>query len=175
MSKHWAGAPSLQHLVLPEGTVLRISAEDLVAAFYLFAIPPSWSKLMTFQKLVTWKQLGVDREGSVRVGSAVLPMGWSSAVGVMQHAHRRLALNSPLSGAGLLGDLEIRRDSVFPLVETDGGAAWSLYLDDTSILEVLEKKVAAELEGKTPPEQDQLRKAYTHWGIPYSVEKALSR
>ena len=173
--KTLAGAPSLQHLVLPEGTVLRISAEDLVAAFYLFAIPPSWSKLMTFQKLVTWKQLGVDREGSVRVGSAVLPMGWSSAVGVMQHAHRRLALNSPLSGAGLLGDLEIRRDSVFPLVETDGGAAWSLYLDDTSILEILEKKVAAELEGKRPPEQDQLRKAYTHWGIPYSVEKALSR
>lgn len=171
--KTLAGAPSLQHLVLPEGTVLRISAEDLVAAFYLFAIPPSWSKLMTFQKLVTWKQLGVDREGSVRVGSAVLPMGWSSAVGVMQHAHRRL--NSPLSGAGLLGDLEIRRDSVFPLVETDGCAAWSLYLDDTSILEILEKKVAAELEGKTPPEQDQLRKAYTHWGIPYSVEKALSR
>ena len=38
--KTLAGAPSLQHLVLPEGTVLRISAEDLVAAFYLFAIPP---------------------------------------------------------------------------------------------------------------------------------------
>ena len=170
-----AGAPALQHLVLPEGTVLRISAEDLVAAFYLFALPPRWSKLMTFQKMVKWADLGIDREGWTRLGSAVLPMGWSSAVGVMQHAHRRLALNSPLSGAHLLGELEIRRDSVFPVIETDGNAAWSLYLDDTSILEILDKKVAVELEGKSPPEQDRLRKAYTHWGIPYSLEKALTR
>ena len=173
--KTLAGAPSLQHLVLPEGTVLRISAEDLVAAFYLFALPAKWSRLMTFQKKVLWKDLGVDREGWTRLGSAVLPMGWSSAVGVMQHAHRRLALTSPLRGANLLGDLEIRRDAEFPLIETDGNAAWSLYLDDTSILEVLDKKVAAELEGKSPPEQERLRKAYTHWGIPYSLEKALTR
>ena len=90
-----AGAPSLQHVVLPEGTVLRVSAEDLVAAFYLFALPPAWTKLMAFQKKVSWKALGFDKPGTTRVGACVLPMGWASAVGVLQHAHRRLALASP--------------------------------------------------------------------------------
>lgn len=35
--------------------------------------------------------------------------------------------------------------------------------------------MAKELEGKSPEEQDRLRRAYTHWGIPYSVDKALTR
>ena len=170
-----AGAPSLQHVVLPQGTVLRISAEDLIAAFYLFSLPPEWSKLMAFQKKVSWKSLGYDRPGMTRVGACVLPMGWASAVGVLQHVHRRLALASPLRGAGLLGDLEIKRDAEFPEIETDGGAAWSLYLDDTSILEILSERVDKEAKGKAPEEQDRLRRAYTHWGIPYSVEKALTR
>ena len=170
-----AGAPSLQHIVLPQGTVLRVSAEDLVAAFYLFALPPEWSKLMAFQKQVSWKDLGFDKPGTTRVGACVLPMGWASAVGVLQHAHRRLALASPLRGAGLLGELEIKRDAEFPELETDGGAGWSLYLDDTSILEVLSEKVEKEVRGKSPVEQDRLRRAYTHWGIPYNVDKALTR
>ena len=169
-----AGAPSLQHIVLPQGTVLRVSAEDLVAAFYLFALPPEWSKLMAFQKKVAWKDLGFEKPGTTRVGACVLPMGWASAVGVLQHAHRRLALASPLRGAGLLGELEIKRDAEFPELETDGGAGWSLYLDDTSILEIFSERVAKEMDGKSPAEQDRLRRAYTHWGIPYSVDKALT-
>ena len=79
------GAPALQHIVLPAGHLLRISADDLVAAFYLFALPKSWSQLMAFQLPVKWRSLGLDKD----VGASVLPMGWSSAVGLMQHAHRR--------------------------------------------------------------------------------------
>ena len=52
---------------------------------------------------------------------------------------------------------------------------WSLYLDDTSILEVLHAKVAEELSGKPSEEQERLRAAYSHWGIPYSPEKGKSR
>ena len=74
-----------------------------------------------------------------------------------------------------MGELEIKRDSEFPEIETDGGAAWSLYLDDTSILEILSEKVEKEVRGKSLEEQDRLRRAYTHWGIPYSVDKALTR
>ena len=43
------GAAALQHLVLPDGHVMRMSADDLVAAFYLFALPKGWSRLMTFK------------------------------------------------------------------------------------------------------------------------------
>ena len=102
-------------------------------------------------------------------------MGWASAVGVLQHAHRRLALRSPLSGgAGLLGRCEIRRDTIFPDLE-DEDALWSLYLDDTSLLEVMSARVAKELEGKPSEEQKRLRQAYAHWGIPVSMDKAVER
>jgi len=174
--KTLAGAPSLQHVVLPSGTLLRTSAEDMVAAFYLFALPPVWSTYMAFSKTVSWSALGSKKPGKTRVGACVLPMGWSSAVGLMQHAHRRIALRSQMSGgAELFPGLEIRRDSVFPQLECDGGAAWALYLDDTTILEVLDEKVAKQTEGKPPEEQLAIRAAYTHWGIPFSKEKALQR
>ena len=170
-----SGSPALQHVVLPQGRVLRLSADDLVSAFYLFALPAEWSRLMCFSGKVSWKSLGYEREGQVYVGATVLPMGWASAVGVLQHAHRRLALRSPLvGGAGLLGSCEIRRDSLFPDLEVEG-QLWSLYLDDTNLLEILEKKVAAELEGKAPEEQERLRRAYHHWGIPVCPNKSLLR
>lgn len=114
----------------------------------------------------------MDRPGSTWIGACVLPMGWSSAVGVMQHAHRRLALRSPLQGgAGLLPELEVRKDAVFPVLEVEGSAIWSLYLDDTNILELIDKKLEKSLEGKTSEEQKRLRAAYTHWGIPFTLRK----
>lgn len=102
----------------------------------------------------------------------------SGAVGVLQHAHRRLALASPLSGgAGLPKEMEIRKDAVFPRLDVEEGAAWSLYIDDTTLLEMMEASVAKEVKGKPSEEQERLRAAYTHWGIPYSYskEKALER
>ena len=171
-----AGAPALQHLILPEGVVLRISAEDLVSAFYLFALPEDWSRMMCFERKVSWKALGRDQDGETYIGAAVLPMGWNSAVGILQHAHRNLALRPvEKGGAGLFGKMEIRKDAIFPRLGEDGSAGWSLYLDDTSILELLEKRVADELKGKTSAEQERMRAAYSHWGIPYSPEKALVR
>eukprot|EP00435_Cladocopium_sp_Y103_P034012 s218_g8.t1 len=152
------GAPALQHIVLPEGQVLRVSADDLVAAFYLFALPKGWSQLMCFEKAVPWRCLGIEKAGEVHIGAKVLPMGWASAVGVLQHAHRRLALRSPLAGAGLLGKCEIRRDSVFPDMSEEE-ALWSLYLDDTSLLETMSARVAKDLEGV--PSEEQLRMVYS--------------
>ena len=70
-----AGAPALQHLVLPEGTVLKISAEDLVSAFYLFALPEGWSKMMCFERAISWKALGYEKEGTAYIGASVLPIG----------------------------------------------------------------------------------------------------
>ena len=170
------GAPSLQHIVMPPNTLLRISADDLVAAFYLFGLPKAWSQLMAFNMPVKWHSLGIDRDGTTMIGACVLPMGWSSAVGLMQHAHRRLALRDPLcGGAGLLPGCEIRKDEVFPVLECDGDAAWSLYLDDVTILELLEEKAAKSVEGLPADEQKRPRAAYSHWGIPVSKEKALER
>eukprot|EP00435_Cladocopium_sp_Y103_P045195 s780_g12.t3 len=87
----------------------------------------------------------------------------------------RLALRSPLAGgAGLLGSCEIRRDSEFPDLELES-SLWSLYLDDTSLVEILEKKVAEDLGNRPSADQERLRKAYQDWAIPVSKEKSLVR
>ena len=170
-----AGAASLQHIVLPEGYTLRVSADDMISAFYLFTLPPGWSKLMCFALPVPWQGLGIDRASETSIGAKVLFMGWSSAVGVLQHAHRQLALRDPVKGgAGLLGRCEIRKDAEFPDLELES-SAWSLYLDDTSLLEVMRGRVAQDMAGRPAPEQERLRLAYQHWGIPVSLEKALIR
>ena len=54
-----------------------LSADDLVSAFYLFALPPGWPEMMTFAEKVSWRSLGVEREGDTYIGAAVLPMGWA--------------------------------------------------------------------------------------------------
>ena len=126
--KTLSGAAAFQHVVLFEGKVVR-------------------SRMMVFKGKVKWSTLGFNRPGEVHVGAAVLPMGWASAVGVLQHAHRRLALRNPLrGGAGLLPACEVRRDAMIRDLGMEE-RAWSLYLDDTNLLEVTDKKVAEALSG----------------------------
>ena len=168
------GAASFQRIMVSEDEELLVSGEDLVSAFYLFAMPPGWGPFMTLAKPVPGHLVGRPEEDWSYVGLSVLPMGWHSSVGIMQAAHRRIALGSPLrGGAGLSRLAEISRTSVFP--DLDEGAGWSIYLDDTTILEKISAKAAADLEGRPPAEQEQLRKAYEWWGIPTNPQKALVR
>ena len=168
------GAASFQRLVVESDEELLVSGEDLTAAFYLFRLPSKWSSYMVLGRPVPGHVLGLKTDALTHAGLCVLPMGWHSSVGLMQAAHRRLALGSPLrGGAGLPGLAEINRQAVFP--DMDEGPAWSIYLDDTTILEKVSEAAAKELEGKVPAEQAQLRKAYEWWGIPTNPSKALER
>ena len=107
------------------------------------------------------------------VGLTVLPMGWNSAVAVMQSAHRQLALRSELDyGAGLPAKSEIRKDAVFPSLEDS--PAWTIYLDDTTIIKKVGRTVARKLEGLPAMEQAQLRTAYQWWGTPWKGHGRLS-
>eukprot|EP00435_Cladocopium_sp_Y103_P040117 s199_g10.t2 len=124
-------AASFQRIFVGEDQQLLVSGEDLVSAFYLFALPATWAKYMVLAKPVA-------------------------------------------GGAGLSALAEISRTAVFPLLE-EGCAAWSIYLDDTSILEVVSGKAAQELAGRSPEEQTRLKQAYGWWGIPTNPEKALMR
>lgn len=107
-------------------------------------------------------------------GWTVLPMGWSSAAGLMQAAHREIALRAPtLGGAGLAPLAEISRSADFPSLDEEPG--WSIYLDDTTVIEKVQRAVAEELSGSTAAEQEQLRAAYEWWGIPRNTGKAMQR
>ena len=159
------GAASFQKL---------ISGDDLTSAFYLFRLPEAWSNYMVLEKPVRRSMFEEGGSGLVYVGLSVLPMGWSSAVAVMQSAHRQIALRNEMNGgAGLDPFKEIRKDGIFPDLEDT--PAWTIYLDDTTIIEKVADSVAQTLEGLVPVEQEQLRRAYEWWGIPTNKSKALER
>lgn len=168
------GAASFQKLMVGPEEQLLVSGDDLNSAFYLFRLPAEWPNYLALRKPVPWSLFEPGKAGETLVGLCVLPMGWSSAVAVMQNAHRQLALRTELKfGAGLLAKAEIRKDAVFPSL--DESPAWTIYLDDTTIIEKVAKEVARSLEGKPPEEQSRLRKVYEWWGIPTNEGKALER
>ena len=168
------GAASFQKLVVDDEDCLLISGDDLTSAFYLFSLPESWSNYMVLEKKVRKSLFEPGAEGYTRVGLAVLPMGWSSAVAVMQSAHRCIALREESEGgAGMNPFMEIRKDGIFP--ELEEVPAWTIYLDDTTLIEKVTRAAARSLEGRVPEEQARMRRAYQWWGIPTNGSKALER
>ena len=83
-------------------------------------------------------------------------------------------MSSPFAGgAGFDSLAEINRRAEFP--DLDEGPGWSIYPDDTTIIEKVESRVVESLRDKAPAEQERLRKAYSWWGIPTNAAKALQR
>lgn len=72
--KSLSGASAFTSVVLEDNKVIGLSGDDLVSSFYLFRLPPAWHPYLAFEKEVSWKHLGVEREGSTYI---------------MQHIHRR--------------------------------------------------------------------------------------
>ena len=167
-----SGACAFTTVVLDDNQIISISGDDLVSSFYLFRLPACWLPYPAFERPKT-RALGVDKEGDTFLGASVLPMGFNSSVGIMQHIHRRLALWNPLEGAGLLDNLEIRKDREWPDLDQET-PVWCLYLDDSTFLRRLEMQVMESVVGRPGPEQEQMRKAYQFWGIPFNLKKAIA-
>ena len=90
------------------------SGEDLKCCFCVFEIPKPWRTWMTFAKPVNRECFFPGRPGQVCLCSMVVPTGWVSDTGVVQHGRRRL-LTSPLQRLRCLEPAaEIRRDRPLP-------------------------------------------------------------
>eukprot|EP00439_Symbiodinium_sp_Y106_P083304 s1083_g23.t1 len=105
-------------LLLEEGGTLLIESDDLTSAFNLFRMPDAWLPYF-YAKKVSGHILGSSEEW-VRPGLRVIPMGWSSAVTIMQAILRNLVFDK----AGIPESLEIAKIKDLP---AEGGAV--LYLD----------------------------------------------
>ena len=83
-------ATSWTQLCLEESETIHVSQADMSSAFYLFKLPRAWRPLMCFNSKLDGSKIG-RRPGVNYVPScAVLPMGWSSSVGLMQMASREM-------------------------------------------------------------------------------------
>ncbi|CAK0793322.1 unnamed protein product, partial [Prorocentrum cordatum] len=172
-----AASTSWTSVVIPEGKLLLWSGDDQKGAFFVWRVPPAWHPYMAVGRPLAGKLFGRS-EPVVYVTSAVIAMGWSLAVPVFQHIHRRLCRLAPPLGAGLPSDGEWRKDCARPLVEAGSGQDagwWQVYIDDFDAPEIVEEVLARKLVGTTSDLQLQVRASYERASVSFSAEKARCR
>ena len=120
-------------LVLDGKEEVALHQSDMSSAFYLFAIPSSWSPCLCFNICRDGGEIGLAKGKKFFLACSVIPMGWSSAVSVMQEIADRLTTIGRLPPEN-----KIRRNHPLPcwLVDTLDKArneqrAWfHVYLDN---------------------------------------------
>ena len=125
-------------LVLHGDECLRYFQSDMSSAFYLFRIPLCWSRMMAFNISFKGEELGLQKGLVYRPGCAVIPMGWGSAVSVMQELADRLTVL-----ARLPAQHQVRRQAplppwmteVFDASSAEGRPWYHVYLDNFCAME----------------------------------------
>ena len=137
--EHLTGPMAWLSITLEDDELFVLSGDDLVCSFYLFELPVSWTPLFAFSKTVPRGFIdGSDSLEPLWVGSAVVGTGWCNAVGLIQHAMRRVATRAIPHGAGLPLDREVNKSGFFP--DREQGKTqrlWSIYLDDANLIRIL--------------------------------------
>ena len=171
-----SSAAQWANCLIRPGQVLLWSGDDQRGAYYAWRLPEAWRGLMTFAWPIPGHEIGLPHKPEVYLASAVIPMGWLSAVSLLQHLHRRLGLESPPVGAGLPRKDEMRRDRPTLVSATTENGGWlSYYLDDFDCPELVPETCWRSLKGVLSPVHAQQRAAYTRAGVKISEEKAHVR
>eukprot|EP00438_Fugacium_kawagutii_P030575 Skav232830 [mRNA] locus=scaffold2600:52216:56365:+ [translate_table: standard] len=161
-------------VLVDEGEIIQVCQSDMTAAFYLFSLPACWSSHLSFNIKAKGREIGApaeDQDNSFTLSCAVLPMGWSSAVGIMQFIAEEV-----LYKAGLPKDAQIRRTNPLPswMLESVKEAKekkklwWHVYLDNYASGE----KVLFE-NGEGADQQRQVEDAWEKAGIVVSQGKSI--
>ena len=127
------GISQYMSLTLSEDESLCLSQSDMTSAFYLFGLPPQWKNFLAFNLVVDGKEIQLEEGVLYTLACCVLPMGWASAVSVMQEASQLL-----LERHGLPRSQQVLRSRPLPPWLTavlgeakDSRRAWfHVYLDN---------------------------------------------
>ena len=87
---------SWQGLVLEGSEELELHQSDMSSAFYLFKLPEAWGPFLAFNVVIPGATVGFPDIGMVALCANVVPMGWSSSVGLMQEMSENLLLKQGL-------------------------------------------------------------------------------
>ena len=120
------------HIALQSDEIVLWSSDDIQGCFHVFSLPPAWRRWMIFFKPIRVAmpagKAGVlasndplsrggnapqpvvsDGSRLVWLALAVIPLGWLSAVGVIQHLHRNIISSGRSHRGGLDPDEELYR------------------------------------------------------------------
>ena len=157
--------------------------EDIKSCFYIFGLPEAWSKwLCVGPKIFLTCEDGKCRE--TFVGAAVIPMGWLSAVGVVQSLHRRIikgCIDLRRHGDGSKSlqlvdpQVELTRAEPFPLQYSWFPRwYWSVYVDDWQRVQRHALSDICDAEGVPSKEQKMVRANYASCDVPAADDKSFS-
>jgi len=152
-------------LEVPEEGQVIIDSEDMASAFNLFKMPEGWRGMFVYEKKVPARVLGGDSDEPVFVALRTIPMGWLSAVGVVQFAIRHLAFEI----AKLPKEDEIQKWKEIPR-----GQKLLLYLDSVDQLRLVSSTMAEVMKGESSPEHQRFSDACDKKGLPRNASKALA-
>ena len=102
-------------MVISGSEQVALFQSDMSSAFYLFRIPDVWSRYLSFNICFKGSDIGRHGDDLFYLGCCVIPMGWSSAVSVMQEIAERLSVLGRLPR-----EHQVRRRAPLPpwMVET---------------------------------------------------------
>eukprot|EP00438_Fugacium_kawagutii_P009174 Skav206215 [mRNA] locus=scaffold1844:512197:519913:- [translate_table: standard] len=163
------------NIVCSEGQLISVCQSDMAAAFYLFRLPLAWSEQLCFDISGTASELGLEDRPLDEVqylSCAVLPMGWSSAVGVMQFIAEEVLFRN-----GLPNSHQIRGGSPLPpwvvssatTAQKSNRVWWHVYLDNYASGEVHD----ADQEASGGTWQHSVEEWWEDAGISCSKEKSV--
>ena len=152
-------------LNVPREDEVIVDSEDLQSAFNLFEMPPGWRGLFCYEKKVPGRCLGLDHDEPTFVALKTVPMGWLSAVGIVQAAIRHLAFKE----AGLPMTQELQKNK--PLPEGD---RFLLYLDSVDQLRVVSRAMSSVILGESSAEHKKLEATCERFGLPRNSSKRLA-
>ena len=88
---------SWQSIVLEGSEELELHQSDMSSAFYLFKLPEVWGPFLAFNIVVSGELVGMPDVDKVALCANVVPMGWSSSVGLMQEMSENLLVRQGMS------------------------------------------------------------------------------
>lgn len=127
----------LTGIMLEEDKSLYLESEDLQSAFNLFSVPDQWLPFFSYSQKVDGAGMGLEAGTMVRPALSVIPMGWHSAVGLVQDAVRDLVFRR----AQVPRELSTEKNRPLPA----GKSYAVVYLDNFDEVEIV-KTVDAELQ-----------------------------
>ena len=162
-----------------------MSSSDRKCFFYLFRLPPIWKRAMTLEgrfplSLHTGRR--EHRNTLSRYAICAVPMGWVSAVGLCQHAHRRILACRPRTPTWtpeahkteeVCFDVshETRKDRPLPTREW----FYRIYIDNFDEVEIFPRDSTDALIGSRSGSTERTARQYDEWGTMGNDSKDVNR
>ena len=164
-------------ICLGEGEKIEVSQADITSAFYLFELPTAWHRRLAFNIDCLGSELGEGFQEDVKytLCAKVLPMGWNSAVGVMEEAAENL-----LRDIGLPERQSINRVQLLPAgfvekmsqEDVEGSPFWHIYLDNYASGQRVRGEVECSLGGELHTKAEE---GWNARGILTAPQKSVHR